>query len=83
VLRLETLVAGLPQRARVRIEAREPQPAIPDEPFDRGVVPHHPFHAIARRLDDDRESRRFVDFHHLPRQPGSQIALRAVHHAEQ
>jgi hypothetical protein len=38
---------------------------------------------IRSAFNDDRQSRGFVDFDHLPREAGAQIALRAIHHAEQ
>ena len=37
----------------------------------------------ARAFHDDRQSRGLVDLDHLPGKAGAQIALRAVHHAQQ
>ena len=37
----------------------------------------------ASAFHDDRQSRGLVDLDHLPRKAGAQIALRAIHHAEQ
>ena len=47
------------------------------------VALHDAPEAIARALHDDRQPRRLVDLDHLPRKTGPQIALRAVHDAEE
>ena len=39
--------------------------------------------ASARGLDDEQQPHRLVDLHHLPGQPGPQVAGRAVHHADE
>ena len=73
----------LPQGAGLRIEAGEPDPAVSHEPFDVRVALHDAPDAIRSAFHDDRQSRGLVDLDHLPRKAGAQIALRAIHHAEQ
>ncbi len=73
----------LPQGARFHVQAREPDPTVSHEPLGRRIVLYDAPHALRRAFDNDREPRGLVDLDHLPRKAGAQIALRAVHHAEQ
>ena len=73
----------LPQSAGSRVEAGEPNPTVLYEARGRRVVLYDAPDAIWRALHDDRQPRGLVDLDHLPWKASAQIALRAIHHAEE
>src|SRR5262249_4826883 len=72
----------LPQLAGVLVKARQPDPPVVNEPFDRWIGLHPPPDALRNAFYDDRESRRLMDLDHLPGKTGAQVALRAIHDAQ-
>src|SRR5262245_4419091 len=67
---------------RVGVERGEPNPFVADQAADRRLPLHNPQQGLRPGLDDEQDADRFVNFDHLPRQPGAQVARRPVHHAQ-
>ena len=70
-------------RAGVGVDRDELHPAVDDQLGDFGLAAGHRQQRVGRRVDDDQQPHRLVDLHHLQRQAGAQVALVAVHHADE
>ena len=70
-------------RAGRRIGGDELDPLIDDELGDLGLPSGHGQQRLRRGVDDQQQPHRLVNLHHLQWKAGPQIALVAVHHADQ